>query len=707
MNVIRGSNQRPTWGIDSIADTFNALAVINCPSVLKTALLIFLALCLVLTDGAAAATDEIKSTGAMVPLKSVAQIKIDDDNHPLNFPVEVFFDPVEEEIYLINGGINRVVVYGPDFFPRVSIGIGRGVLSPTGVLVMRSGEVYITQVQTSRNPSSRITILNGAFFVDREIFLDQIPEAADFRPKQLIVSRDGIIYLAGDNMRGVLVLDNEGNFLRRLQPKDQIVIRGAEEAAMQAAEEEEQQAEQGQQFSVEIEETAPEEEVYADIPEEFRPKTREERMSESQEVFGPVKINHVNIDSVGNLYLTSAETGKIYVYGPDEGFRYSFGTKGGSPGQMSMPKSLAIDEENELIYVVDYMRHSILAYEMKTGEYLFEFGGRGIGPGFFNFPTSITINNYNQVIIADLYNKRVQVLEIGFEAISYYRDALTAELLPESTDSVESAEQDEFVAGQPGEVSDQENEPEAVLEQPEEVFEEEIVEELVAGQPDDVRDQENEPQASLEQPEEVFEEEIVEELVAGQPDPPGQAGPVPAQKPEVPAAQTEVLQESSKPDDEISPAPPSPLDQPAPAAQAEAPKTPAVEASEKPSEPGMPAVQPPDFGAVEPFVKSWAAAWEQQDIELYLSHYSRDFSTPGGISITAWEKDRHKRLGRPKFIRIGILDMQKQKLNDSRAQVTFIQEFQTDTYSDQGLKTLELIWENGGWLIINEIWKVL
>jgi len=684
VNVIRGSNQRPTWGIDSIADTFNALAVINCPSVLKTALLSFLAACLVLTDGPAAASD------FMVPVKSIAQIKIDDNNHPLNFPVEVFFDPVEEEIYLINGGNNRVVVYGPDFFPRLSIGIGRGVLTPTGVLVMRNGEVYITQVQTTRNPSSRITILNGAFFVDREIFLDQIPEAADFRPKQLMVSRSGIIYLAGDNMRGVLVLDNEGNFLRRLQPMDQIVIRGAEEAAMLAAEEEEQQADQGQQFSVEIEETVPEEEVYADIPEEFRPKTREERMSELQDVIGPVKINHVNIDSAGNLYLTSAETGKIYVYGPDEGFRFSFGIKGGSPGQMSLPRSLAIDENHELIYVVDYMRHSVLAYEMKTGEYLFEIGGRGISPGFFNYPTSITINNYDQVIITDLYNKRVQVLEIGFEAISYYRDALTVELSPESTDTEESAEQDELVAGQPDEVSDQENEPEAVLEQPEEVFEEEIVEEPVAGQPDEVSFQENEPQASLEQA-----------------DPPDHAGPVPAQKPEVlAAAQTELLQESSKPDDEISPAPPSPRDQPAAAAEAEAPKTSAVEASEKPSEPGMPAVQPPDFGAVEPFVKSWAAAWEQQDVEVFLSHYSRDFSTPGGISITAWEKDRHKRLGRPKFIRIGILDMQKQKLNDSRAQVTFIQEYQTDTYSDQGLKTLELIWENGSWLIINEIWKV-
>ena len=48
---------------------------------------------------------------------------------------------------------------------------------------MKNGEVYICQVRTSKNPSPRITILNGAFFVDREIFLEQIQEAVNFSPR--------------------------------------------------------------------------------------------------------------------------------------------------------------------------------------------------------------------------------------------------------------------------------------------------------------------------------------------------------------------------------------------------------------------------------------------------------------------------------------------------------------------------------------------
>ena len=80
------------------------------------------------------------------------------------------------------------------------------------------------------------------------------------------------------------------------------------------------------------------------------------------------------IDSRGRIYLLSAETGKIYVHGPDEALLFSFGTAGGSPGQLSQPRSLAIDEQRELIYVVDYMRHTILVYNL-DGEFLFELGG--------------------------------------------------------------------------------------------------------------------------------------------------------------------------------------------------------------------------------------------------------------------------------------------------------------------------------------------
>ena len=384
------------------------------------------------------------AAAVIVPVKSVAQITVDDDGRPLGYPTAVFFDPVEEEIYVVNSSTSRVVVYGPDFFPRVSIGVGSKVGAPRGGVVLSNGEVYLCQIRSYKSAATRLTILNGAFFVDREILLEQIPEAANFLPRALAVSRDGLIYLAGDNFRGLLVLDNDGNFLRKLQPTDQISAHAQEEVERQVQEQEKLllQESPGAIAGTEVVPAAPDN-AFADIPEEFRPRSgRQNRETSSEPGIGPVKVNNVVIDSSGKLYLLSEEAGKIYVYGPDESLLFSFGEKGGSPRQLSQPKSLAIDEKRELIYVVDYMRHTILVYNL-SGEFLFEVGGRGFAPGWFNFPSAIAINNQQQIIVADLFNKRVQVLEVGYDKSLFNKeDKELIEFMEEMAKSKDGAESD-------------------------------------------------------------------------------------------------------------------------------------------------------------------------------------------------------------------------------------------------------------------------
>lgn len=351
-------------------------------------------------------------------VKNIGQMPLDDEARRLVYPNSLGYDAAYDEIYLVNGGSLRVVVYGPDFFPRASIGAGRGVVSPSGVTVAPNGEVYVTQVRTKLNPYPRITILNAAFFVDREIFFDEIPEAEGFIPKRIALSRDGLIYVSGENTRGVMVLDSEGTFLRWMQPVDEIYSRNVlEEGENPSGVQEQPIVSVGASpADEEPEETLPiEEDPYADIPEEFRPRASTPGVgSGATKVEAPVLVNFVTIDSTGKIYLLSNETGKVYVYGPDENLLFSFGTKGGSPGQLSQPRAVAIDEQNELIYVADYMRHTILIYDLE-GEYLFEVGGRGTEPGFFNFPNAMLMNKHGQFVIADLFNGRVQVLELGYD----------------------------------------------------------------------------------------------------------------------------------------------------------------------------------------------------------------------------------------------------------------------------------------------------
>ena len=119
-------------------------------------------------------------------------------------------------------------------------------------------------------------------------------------------------------------------------------------------------------------------------------------------------------DSDGHLFFLSEETSKVYVYATNEEFLFSFGEKGGSTGKMSRPRGIAINEGRKIIYIVDYMRHTILAYDL-AGKYLYEFGGRGSGPLWFNFPNSITVDRKGRLIVADLFNNRVQILKTEFD----------------------------------------------------------------------------------------------------------------------------------------------------------------------------------------------------------------------------------------------------------------------------------------------------
>ena len=384
-----------------------------------------------------------------VPLKSIAQISIDDDGNHLGYPTSLFFDPTEDEIYVVNQTERRVVVYGPDYFPRLSIGASRGVYWPLGGEVEANGDVYICQNGTKENPSRRITVLNGAFFVDREISLEKIPEAVGLVPRNVAVSSDGTMYIAGNDYRGVLVLDNQGNFLRRLQPKDKVL---AITLSVEASEKEsaKKEAEEGKQEQPKEEDNLP------DIPEEFRPRsTQQGQPAGPGNNVAPVKIDDMTIDSNGRLYLLSQETGKVYVYGPDENFLFSFGHKGGSPGQLAYPKGVAVDDNRGLIYVVDYMRHTIVVFDL-NGKWLFEVGGRGAGPGWFNYPEAIAINKHGQLVVADLFNKRVQVLEVEYENPSALTKSITA---PDGAAKPPDSEGVAKPAG-PGSEPEQEAEPE-------------------------------------------------------------------------------------------------------------------------------------------------------------------------------------------------------------------------------------------------------
>jgi len=347
------------------------------------------------------------------PMSVVTILNDDNQGEPLRFPSAVAFDSEQEEIYVINGGKMGFVIYDSDFIPHLFLGAGRGIDAPQSIFFdTRDGNVFICQGKSAKHPP-RLTILNGAFFPVKEILFDNIPEAENFSPFRGALGKTGNIYLVDNNIRGVLVLDKEGNFLRWLKPKDKILRKIVRDTSDKNPLSEKNAAE----TAAPAESPPPQDdaELLGDLPPELRPKARARRGDAADgPMLEPVTINDIMTDSDGHLFFLSEETSKVYVYAVNEEFLFSFGEKGGSTGKMSRPRGIAINEGRKTIYIVDYMRHTILAFDL-AGKYLYEFGGRGNGPLWFNFPNSITVDRKGRLIVADLFNNRVQILKTEYD----------------------------------------------------------------------------------------------------------------------------------------------------------------------------------------------------------------------------------------------------------------------------------------------------
>ncbi|MBU2522015.1 MAG: SH3 domain-containing protein [Proteobacteria bacterium] len=280
-------------------------------------------------------------------------IQEDYEGLKISYPSEVFVEPVKKEIYVVDSGNSRILIYASDFYPLFSIDSTYGVESPAGLAIDSEGYLFIAQAKSKGNKKERISILNASLGWEKDIYFEGFEGADSFGPSNIAISKRGYLYVTGSSYRGVVVLDKDGAFSHLLTPVDSLG-------------------------------TSPEEKA---------------------------TICDVDIDNQGNIYLLSEDMGRIYVYDSQDRYLFKFGQKGGSSGKLSRPRGIAVDSAGERIYVIDYMRHTASAYS-NDGQFLFEFGGKGWGKGWFQYPTDIVVDSLGNVLVADTFNDRVQVLNI-------------------------------------------------------------------------------------------------------------------------------------------------------------------------------------------------------------------------------------------------------------------------------------------------------
>jgi uncharacterized protein (TIGR03663 family) len=123
----------------------------------------------------------------------------------------------------------------------------------------------------------------------------------------------------------------------------------------------------------------------------------------------------VGVDSKGNVFV--ADTWNHRIVKLDSSLHFvtawgSYGTTGGQatgqPAQFYGPRAIAIDSHDD-VYVTDTGNKRIQEFD-DNGKFLAQFGGVGDGPGHLNEPVGLAIAPDGNLVVADLWNRRMQVL---------------------------------------------------------------------------------------------------------------------------------------------------------------------------------------------------------------------------------------------------------------------------------------------------------
>lgn len=128
-----------------------------------------------------------------------------------------------------------------------------------------------------------------------------------------------------------------------------------------------------------------------------------------------------------------------------------------------------------------------------------------------------------------------------------------------------------------------------------------------------------------------------------------------------------------------------------------------VVATEKPKPTPEPvsAGSPDSSGEITQTLKAWAKAWSDKDVSAYLAFYASDFKAPGG-SRQAWEKNRHERISKPKFIQVSVADPDIEIIDATHAKVRFRQSYRSESIKSTTTKALTFVRSGERWLIQQE-----
>ena len=102
------------------------------------------------------------------------------------------------------------------------------------------------------------------------------------------------------------------------------------------------------------------------------------------------------------------------------------------------------------------------------------------------------------------------------------------------------------------------------------------------------------------------------------------------------------------------------------------------------------------------FLRRWAEAWSNQEVEDYLTFYADQFIPPGGRTRQVWEAQRRDRLAKPANITVTLEDFKLKPQANGNLTVEVIQNYKSDLLTDRTQKIFDLQSTESGWKILRE-----
>ena len=287
----------------------------------------------------------------LVPLFSITG---DDSFKKLNMPSDVFVDDKHGEIYVVDAGNRRIVIFEIDGFYKHQFTIP-GKDAPNSLAVNSRGEILVAI-------GGRIALCDFRGELLEYVDFHGFPYSGNVNASRMRIDKQDNYYVLDAARRRVLVFDNDWNF----------------------------------KFGIDKE----------SFPKTARNLTHGEK--QEQPMVESLNISEICVDNEGMIYLLDATASRAYVFNHEGEYERSIGEPGAAFNTLSLPFGVAVDSQDRVL-VTDSTGHGLLGYD-KEGKFLFALGGLGKSEGRFYFPKHVSTDGSGRIYVIEPFLGRVQVL---------------------------------------------------------------------------------------------------------------------------------------------------------------------------------------------------------------------------------------------------------------------------------------------------------